>query len=206
MLGQPPPVDPKAWTDLARGAVTEAVDLVIVDNFFSWVGAVNVNANEEVARPLACLGAFTKVGVPVILVHHTNSGGRKPAGVHSIPAHFRQSIRVTARGLTTHGNDAAGLSMAIAREGGRVVGAARSSAVQPELPGRSALPAPAPRQPRGAERRAIARSLLDGAGPLSSMRAAGRYLHRHMPGVGTADTGYAIVQDLRRDGWQLPAQ
>ncbi|MGY1692313.1 AAA family ATPase [Geodermatophilus sp. SYSU D01105] len=120
-LGSPPPPDIKTWKAVGADAASEGMDIVVVDNLYAWAGDVDMNSNADVAGPLACLKTLAEAGVAVTLVHHTNSGGRKPAGVHSIPAFFRHSLAVTPAGIRSHGNDAPGATYWLARHGGRIL-------------------------------------------------------------------------------------
>jgi hypothetical protein len=204
MLGSPPPVDVDRWTDLAREAVSETVGVVVVDNLYAWAGAVDTNSNAEVARPLACLGALAKAGLAVVLVHHTNSGGQKPAGVHSIPAFFRAGLHVTRTTLRSHGNDAAEAHYRLVRDGGRVVQGSLRGAT--ENPSRDGAGAPAVGRSTALQRYEQAVAALREAPPPYSERALGRYLMGRLDDVGSADSGRSLVRAVVNKGmWSPPA-
>ncbi|MGY2079713.1 AAA family ATPase [Modestobacter sp. SYSU DS0657] len=199
LLHEPPPVDPDAWSALARAAVEAQIGLAVIDNLYSWAGAVDMNSNAEVSRPLACLGALAREGIAVVLVHHTNAGGRKPAGVHAIPAYFRHSLEVRRDGLRSHGNDAATASYWLTRDGGRVQDGGRQvgSRTVEEKPnaggGKRVLP-----------RHQEAVAALQEAGPPYSERALARHLMASMPSVSTEEAGRSLVKAVRAKGLWAP--
>lgn len=209
LLAPPPVVDLDRWQTLAHDAVAEGVGLVVVDNLYAWAGAVDMNSNSEVARPLACLGAIARAGAAVVLVHHTNSGGRKPAGVHSIPAFFRQSMKVTRTTLRSHGNDAADGEYQLTRDGGRIVhGAPRGGAEGSE----GAQTPPGTAITDGRTRKAMTRygeavALLREAPPPYSTHALGEYLMHRMDSVSTKDSGRSLVRSVQDRGlWSPPRE
>jgi hypothetical protein len=202
LLDQPPPVNQRDWSDLASIALMEGVGLVVVDNLYSWAGAVDMNANAEVARPLACLGALADTGVAVVLVHHTNSAGRKPAGVHSIPAFFRHSLAVTPTGIRSHGNDAPGATYWLTRDGGRVLDGGPNSTRKLSA-AVTAVSVVGP--PAASARHQQALAVLQQAPEGSSQRALGRYLRAHMASVSSEDAGVGLVKALIKKGlWPPP--
>lgn len=201
LIHEPPPVDPAAWSALARAAADAQIGLAVIDNLYSWAGAVDMNSNAEVSRPLACLGALAREGIAVVLVHHTNAGGRKPAGVHAIPAYFRHSLEVKRDGVRSHGNDAAAASYWLTRDGGRVLdGGPRKAMIGPTAD--AVAPAAAPRQASARQREALA--VLRQAPAGLGQRALGRELMVHMDSVGSEDAGVGLVKTLTRKGLWPP--
>jgi hypothetical protein len=199
LLGEPPPVDPAAWAALAESARSEDIDLVVIDNLYSWAGAVDMNSNAEVAQPLACLRAVVKAGISVVLVHHTNSGGRKPAGVHAIPAFFRHSLSVSLDRVKSHGNDTGTATYHLSRDGGRVLRGGLDVKAPVSL-----LPGPQPRastsKPKTQERYARALAALAAAPHLASDHARGAHLAQQMDDVHSDEAGRQLVRALRKKG------
>ncbi|MGY1636035.1 AAA family ATPase [Geodermatophilus sp. SYSU D00742] len=203
LLGTPPAVDLELWKDTADEAVCEDVGVVVVDNLYAWAGAVDMNSNAEVARPLACLGALAHAGLAVVLVHHTNSGGNKPAGVHSIPAFFRHGLKVTKTSLHSHGNDTADAHYRLTRDGGRVIHGELRTTGQTSSTSQAAAPATGRAKTQARYEEAVA--ALRTAQPPYSERALGRYLADWMAGVGSEDAGRGLVRAVRRRGmWSPP--
>ncbi|MGY1685696.1 AAA family ATPase [Geodermatophilus sp. SYSU D00867] len=202
LLGSPPGPDVPRWQALAAGVAADDIGLVIVDNLYAWAGAVDTNSNAEVARPLACLGAIADAGVAVVLVHHTNSGGGKPAGVHSIPAFFRHSLHVIRDGVRSHGNDAPMTEYWVAREGGRVMDGGMGRRTATSTPAEADTPAG---RPNVRARHLTAVDVLAQAPPGLRDRAYGRYLRDHMNDVSSEDAGVGLIKTLRRKGLWPPA-
>jgi hypothetical protein len=201
-IWEPPPVDPHAWAQLAQELVEEEFGLVVIDNLYSWAGEVDMIKNAEVARPLACIKALTAVGIPVVLVHHTNDGGRKPAGVHAIKAFFRHLVRVTERHLSVSGNSSPEVAYQIRRDAGRIIEVRRGMGDNPD----STTSRGSSSNTKAEQRRQQARGLLDQEPFLRSDHARGAYLAARMPDVFLSDeAGRSVVKALRKQGWAPPS-
>ncbi len=194
----PPPVEPTAWAQLAQELVEEEFGLVVIDNLYTWAGEVDMIKNAEVARPLACVKALATAGIPVVLVHHTNDRGKKPAGVHAITAFFRHLIRVTEQQLSVSGNSTAGVTYQIRRDAGRIVEARRGRGGDPG----ATTSRESSSKLKAQQRRQRAQGLLDQMPDLQSDHARGEYLAAQMSDVVlTAEAGRNIVRSLRKQGW-----
>lgn len=195
-IAKPPHVDPDVWVGLAGAAAAERVDVAVIDNLYAWAGAVDMNANAEVARPLGCLRALTATGIAVVLVHHTNSSGRTPAGVHAIQAFFRHSLHVKLHQVRAHGNDAGTAIYPLRRDGGRVLGLGQ--AAKGEAPdGVADVKAG---KPMAAERHQRALTALKERPDLTGIRRRGTHLHEVMHDVASPESGRAIVKALIEKG------
>lgn len=184
--------------------MTEGFDVVLVDTLYAWAGATDMNSNKEVAAPLACLRALSAAGVAVVLVHHTNSGGRKPAGVHSIPAFFRHSLEVHKTTLRSHGNHAAEVNYRLTRDGGRIVHAAPKTGAEDCQPEENSPPIERGRT-KTMRRYEEAVKLLRQASPPYSQHALGEYLMHRMDSVPTKGSGRSLVRAVRDKGmWSPP--
>lgn len=199
LIAAPPPVELPRWDLLAEYCMTEGYDVVVVDTLYAWAGATDMNSNKEVAAPLGCLRALSAAGVAVVLVHHTNSGGRKPAGVHAIPAFFRHSMEVHKTTMRSHGNDSAEVNYRLIRDGGRVLHATpKTKADEPE-PSASITTSDRGRaKTRQRYQEAVAH--LREAPTGQKQRWYGRYLMERMDSVGSEDAGVGVMKALRKAG------
>ncbi|MGY1618594.1 AAA family ATPase [Geodermatophilus sp. SYSU D00691] len=206
LLARPPAVDVDRWQTLAQNTAAAGFGVVLVDNLYAWAGAVDMNSNAEVARPLACLGAVARAGVAVVLVHHTNSGGKKPAGVHSIPAFFRHSMKVTRTTLRSHGNDAADVEYRLRRDGGRIVHASPLGLADAATVADTTSPTAKTdgRTRKAAVRYQEALTHLQKAPPGLSQRALGQYLADRMGSVQNEDSGRNLVRTMATKGLWVP--
>lgn len=193
----PPPQDLPRWERVAEYCVTDGYHVVIVDTLYAWAGATDVNSNKEVATPLACLRTLSAAGIAVVLVHHTNSGGRKPAGVHSIPAFFRHSLGVQKTTLRSHGNDAADTTYRLTRDGGRIVHATPKTKAEESQAQESGATSKQGR-PKGRPRYEEAVAHLRQAPTGQTQRGYGRYLMERMDSVGSEDAGVGLMKALRK--------
>ncbi len=204
LLWTAPPPNPPTWAALAEAAVEEEVDLVVVDTLYAWVGPLDVNKNAEVAVALACLEAMARVGVSVVVVHHTNVGGKRPGGSHSIQAYFRHSLKVTRTTMQSHGNDAPAAKFRLTRDGGRVI---RSVKVEEEHDDNEDVSKTRSiaRKEKLRPRHQEAVAILETASPGLSQREYGRLLHERMTSVESDDAGHGLVKTLLVKGaWTIP--
>nr|WP_239523892.1 AAA family ATPase [Geodermatophilus normandii] len=203
LITVPPRPEQLEWQALAQHLLDCGTGLVVIDNLYSWAGEVDIIKNAEVARPLACVRALTDLGIPVVLVHHTSQGGKKAAGVHSIPAFFRHQVFVAQDRLETSGNSTATDTVWVTREAGRIVDV---HGERPAISVDGPLPEHGQRRPtaRADDKRRRAHGLLEQAPQLSSDHERGAYLAESMPDVATPEAGRGLVRRMRKAGWTPP--
>lgn len=199
----PPKPEPTEWERVAHELLLDGVELVVLDNLYSWAGEIDIIKNAEVARPLACIRALTDLGIAVVLVHHTNYSAKKAAGVHSITAFFRHQVFVAHDRLETWGNGTGAATLWLTRDAGQIV---EVHDVRPA--GCQAAPMSVATVTKSRtkihEKRQRAQAHLEQAQGISSDHQRGAFLAQRMTDIPSPGAGRKFVERMREAGWTVP--
>lgn len=169
---------------------------MVLDNLYSYNPTAKISDSGDVGVTLAGLGELERLGVPVLVVHHSPKGGTGAVGAGSIPAHFRLLADLDKTGkLTVQGNDTGKTALRLVRQEGRTTDIVATTEVATVAAVTGSAGAPS--------RDAQVRACLNQAPPMTSDRKYGRYLAERLPRlVGSAETGRKLVAAQRTNGWR----